>query len=251
LGLLAEAERVYNTDLSPEVRPVSAVRARVELANGNIVAARRWASGRGLGADDELSYLREYEHITLARVLVAGDPARSDHTSADDTIRLLERLLTAAEEGQRPGSAIEVLVLLSLALQARDSAAASAALEEALTRAEPEGHIRIFVNELPALTPLLRAFLGHDTVGDQARTLLAAAAPAATAAASHEGIVDELSNRELEVLRLLRTDLSGPAIARELWVSVNTLRTHTKNIYMKLGVNSRREAVRRAAELGL
>ena len=82
--------------------------------------------------------------------------------------------------------------------------------------------------------------------------LAAARAPSGSRSPSaRSGLVDELSSRELDVLRLLRSDLSGPDIARELHVSLNTLRTHTKNIYMKLGVNNRREAVRRAAELGL
>ena len=76
--------------------------------------------------------------------------------------------------------------------------------------------------------------------------------PARPAPDPHAGaLVDELSPRELDVLRLLRSDLSGPDIAAELYVSLNTLRTHTRNIYVKLGVNNRREAVRRAAELGL
>ena len=170
--------------------------------------------------------------------------------------RLLERLLAAAEEGRRTGSAIEILIVLSLAHQARgDHTAATAALEQALARAEPEGYVRIFVDELPALVPLLRAASRPGVAGDHARTVLAAAGRRGDAGppvgASRQGLVDELSNRELDVLRLLRSDLSGPDIARELVVSLNTVRTHTKNIYMKLGVNNRREAVRRAAELGL
>jgi LuxR family maltose regulon positive regulatory protein len=81
--------------------------------------------------------------------------------------------------------------------------------------------------------------------------VLAATRPPDVVAAPRAGLIDELSSRELEVLRILRSDLSGPDIARELHVSLNTLRTHTKNIYAKLGVNNRREAIRRAAELGL
>ena len=76
-------------------------------------------------------------------------------------------------------------------------------------------------------------------------------APVATHRAARSGLVDELSSRELDVLRLLRSDLSGPEIARELHVSMNTLRTHTKSIYTKLGATSRREAIRRATEHGL
>ena len=183
---------------------------------------RRWASERGLTADDDLSYVREYEHITLARVLLATHAADRDDRSADDAIRLLERLLAAAEEGQRTGSAIEILIVLALAHQARgDHTAATAALEQALARAEPEGYVRIFVDELPALAPLLRATSRQGVAGDHARQrargrtgrTLDAGPPAG---ASRQGLVDELSNRELDVLRLLRSDLSGPDIAREL-----------------------------------
>lgn len=257
LDLLDEAERVYNTDMSPPVRPAAAVQAQAQLATGDTAAPRRWASERGLGPDDDLSYVREYEHITLARVLLATHTPDRSNRSADDGRRLCERLLASAEEGRRTGSAIEILIVLALAQQAGgDHAAATAALEQALARAEPEGFIRIFVDELPGLAPLLRSISRPGGAGDHARKVLAAAPAAATDAAPpvatpRHGLVDELSNRELDVLRLLRSDLSGPDIARELVVSLNTVRTHTKNIYMKLGVTNRREAVTRAAELDL
>jgi LuxR family maltose regulon positive regulatory protein len=246
LALLHEAERAYNTDFSPAVRPVAAVKAQAELAAGATAVPDRWASGRGLSADDDLSYLREYEHITLARLLLA--------THAADAARLAERLLAAAEAGRRAGSVIEILIVLSLAHQARgDHQAATAAIEEALVRAEPEGYIRLFVEELPALAPLLRSVSRHGVAGEHARRVLAGAAvdPGPAGETPRPGLVDQLSSRELDVLRLLRSDLSGPDIARELDVSLNTVRTHTKSIYMKLGANNRREAVRRAAEFGL
>jgi LuxR family maltose regulon positive regulatory protein len=169
----------------------------------------------------------------------------------------LERLLVAAEHGGRAGSVIEILTVLSLAHHAQgDDAAASAALAQALARAEPERYVRIFVEDLPALAPLLRATAPEGVAGAHAQRVLAAAAiasaqegrPAGTAPAA---LIDELSSRELDVLRLLRSDLSGPDIARELVVSLHTVRSHTKNIYSKLGVNNRREAVTRAAELGI
>ena len=169
LALLDEAERAYNTDFSPAVRPVAAVKAQAQLADGDIAAPHRWASERGLSADDDLSYLREYEHITLARILLA--------TRAADATRLLERLLAAAEAGRRTGSVIEILIVLSLAHQARgDHRAATAAIEEALVRAEPEGYIRLFVDELPALAPLLRSVSRQGVAGDHARRVLAGAA---------------------------------------------------------------------------
>jgi LuxR family maltose regulon positive regulatory protein len=254
LDLLGAAEGVYNTDMSPPVRPVVAVKARAQLAAGDTAAPRQWVARRGLGPDDVLSYVREYEHITLARVLVAMHSADPGNRSAERARRLSERLLVAAEEGGRTGNVIEILIGLALARQAcGEHTVATAALELALAWAEPEGFVRIFVEELPALSPLLRSASTSGVVGDHARKVLAAATPNPTApvAPSGRGLVDELSTRELDVLRLLRSDLSGPDIARELVVSLNTVRTHTRNIYMKLGATNRREAVTRAAELGL
>jgi LuxR family maltose regulon positive regulatory protein len=254
IELLGEAERVYNTDMSPPVRPVSAVKAQALLAHGDLAAAQRWVSERGLSADDDLTYLREFEHITLARVLTARLATEHDGPSPGAAVGLLERLFTLADKGDRTGSAIEILIALSLAHQARgDGSAASATLEQALTLAAPESYVRIFVEDLPALTPLLRTTTPHTPAGAHAQRVLAAAPtlegrPIGTV---RDGLIDELSGRELDVLRLLRSDLSGPDIARELVVSLHTVRSHTKNIYLKLGVNNRREAVTRAAELGL
>ena len=242
--LLDEAALVYNTDFSPAVQPIAALKARVQLVHGDVVSALRWAADAGLTAEDDLSYVHEFEHITLARVLLARH--------ADEAIPLLDRLLAAAEEGQRGGSVIEILVLLALAHQARGDLQASAkALEQALVRAEPEGYVRVFADETPGLTTALRTASGRGAASQHARRVLAAASPGIPVAAARSGRVDELSSRELDVLHLLRSDLSGPDIARELLVSLNTMRTHTKSIYTKLGVNNRREAVRRAAELGL
>ena len=252
LELLEEAEPVYNTDFSPPVRPIAALKARVHLAQGDVPAAIRWANGRGLAADDELSYVLEFEHITFARTLLARHAADHNTDSIGDAIGLLGRLRTAAEEGHRTGSAIEILVLLALAHHAdHASPAATGALEEALALAEPEGHVRVFLDEGPTMTELLRSTTSRGAVNEHARKVLAATRPPDVVAAPRAGLIDELSSRELEVLRILRSDLSGPDIARELLVSLNTLRTHTKNIYAKLGVNNRREAIRRAAELGL
>ena len=97
--------------------PVPALTARVRVAQGEWGEALGWARERGLTADDDLSYLREFEHITLARVLLAGYAAERAERSIQEATRLLERLLQAAEEGQRTGSVIEILVLQSLARQ--------------------------------------------------------------------------------------------------------------------------------------
>jgi LuxR family maltose regulon positive regulatory protein len=245
--LLDEAEPVYDTDFSPEVEPVPAVRARVYLAQGRIDEARRWAHERHLTADDPLTYVREYEHVTLARILFAD--TRPDKEQAN---RLLDRLLAAAEDGKRGSTVIELLILQSLSRHANgERSAAHDALDRALTLAEPEGYVRLFLDEGPPMLALLADGAERATSPAYGRRLLEEATATEPTQAARQGLVDPLSERELDVLRLLRSDLDGPAIARELVVSLNTMRTHTKAIFSKLGVNSRRTAVRRADELGL
>ena len=243
LALLAEAERRYDTDYSPKARPVTATTARIRLMAGDIPGAEQWAVDSGVGSDDEPAYLRDYEQLTFARLLLAtGRPA--------EAIGLLRRLLAAAQAGRREGNVVEALALLALAhAAAADTAQALTALEESLTRAQAEGFVRIFLDAGAPMKALLKTAVRHGRAADQAATVLAA--EEAVLRPAQQGLVDELSSRELDVLRLLRSDLSGPEIAAELGVSLNTVRTHTKNIFMKLGVNSRRAAVRRADELGL
>jgi LuxR family maltose regulon positive regulatory protein len=246
LALLEEAGRRFDNDFSPVVRPLPAVVARLRLRMGDEAAALRWAGERGIGADDALAFATQFEHATLARILLRrGDPAAGP---------LVDRLLAAAREGGREGGVVELLVLRAIAERGRgDAPAALATLEEALLRAEPEGWVRAFLDEGAPVVELLRTAAGGGPAREQARRVLAHDAPRAPSAgdASAPGLAEDLSDREREVLRLLRSDLSGPDIARELVVSLNTVRTHTKHIYAKLGVNSRRAAVRRAAELGL
>ncbi|TDW77439.1 LuxR C-terminal-related transcriptional regulator [Kribbella pratensis] len=226
LNLLDAAITVYVGDFSPNVRPLTAVRARLLIRQGDLSAAQEWADS----VPDELSYLHEYEHITAARLMMA---------QRKDAVPLLERLRAAAED--RTGSLIEILVLQALA--GRDPAA----LERALTLAEPEGYVRVFVAEgEPMLTMLQRLRPASAYVR---RLLDAARQP--TRVSTPQTLLDPLSDRELDVLRLLTSELDGPSIARELVVSLNTVRTHTKHIYTKLGVNNRRAAIRRAHQLGL
>jgi LuxR family maltose regulon positive regulatory protein len=252
LDLLNEAERVYVGDFFPNVRPVPALRARVWIAQGSLGEALGWAREQGLSVDDDLSYLREFEHITLARVLMARYQDERAERSAREAIRLLDRLLRAAEEGERAGSVIEILVLRALAYQRHgDIPAALSCLERAVTLAEPEGYVRVFVDEGPPMASLLRVAAKQQAAGNYVRQLLAAATETEQNGPVKQALIEPLSERELDVLRLLGTELDGPAIARELMVSLNTVRTHTKHIYAKLAVTNRRAAVRRAAELDL
>jgi LuxR family maltose regulon positive regulatory protein len=243
VALLDEAERLYVSDFFPHVRPVAAMRARVWISQGRLEEALRWKSDRGLGVGDELSYLREFEHITLARLLLA------QNTIDDDAPGFLERLLEEAIHGSRTGSVIEISVLQALAH--RGATEALIPLERALSLAEPEGYVRLFVEGGERIAALLKAALKRGIAPAYTRKLLAAFGPPETKAPAHPDLIEPLSDRELDVLRLLRSDLGGPEIARELRISINTMRTHTKNIFEKLAVNNRRSAVHRAEELNL
>ncbi len=260
--LLDDAESVYAGDFFPNVRPIQAIRARVRISQGREAEALAWARGRGLSVDDDPAYLAEYEHTTLALALVAQAVRLRDDAALADAARLLERLRVAAETGGRTGSLIEILVVEALAQQARgDGVSALDALRRAVTLAAPEGYIGSFANVGDPLAGPLKALAKEGNAPGYVRRILAAIGAASDGpygAGSHgagqrgeQGLIEPLSARELDVLRLLRSELAGPEIARELFVSVNTLRTHTKSIFAKLGVNNRRAAVRAADELGL
>ena len=175
LDLLDEAERLYVSDFFPNVRPVAAWKTRVWVAQGRLGEALGWAREQGLSVDDDLSYLREFEHITLARVLLARYKSDRADRSILEAMGLLERLLQAAEEGERTGSVIEILVLQALAHQTQgDIPAALVPLERALTLAEPEGYVRMFVDEGPPMAVLLEEAAKHGIAPNYVRQLLTA-----------------------------------------------------------------------------
>ncbi|MGD9002543.1 MAG: LuxR C-terminal-related transcriptional regulator, partial [Anaerolineae bacterium] len=240
-------------------RWVEDCQVRLWLAEGNLDAAVRWADQSGLRADDEVSFLRELERIILARVLVARGQDQPRERYLSDALDLLARLLEAAETAGWMGKAIEILVLQALAFQGEgDIDRALLALERALTLAEPQGYIRTFVDEGRPMAALLREAVARGMAQGYADRLFDAfgdgesESPARSPEDSQAfTLLDPLTDRELEVLRLLPTSLSGPEMATELVVSVNTLKTHIKRIYSKLNVHSRYEAIDRARELGL
>jgi LuxR family maltose regulon positive regulatory protein len=247
LELLAEAERRYTSDFGPNVRPIAAMMARVFIRQERLGEALAWARRHNVVAEDALSYVREFEHITLARLLLAQG-------CAPDALALLDRLLLAAEDGGRTGSVIEILVLQALAQQSGGQMrAALVPLERALRLADPEGYVRVFVDEGSPMAALLQAAARQDIAPKYVRQLLASNGEPRNRAPSEQGSIklEPLSERELDVLRLLASELDGPDIARELTVSLSTMRTHTRSIFNKLEVNNRRAAVRRAQEIGL
>ncbi len=251
LVLLQDAERVFVSEYYPVIRPIPAQVARIHASHGRLREAGAWVRERGLSVDDDLSYVGEYEHISLARVLLAQGAWTHDPRPIQQAVGLLERLRVAAETGGRWRSVVEILILQALAHH--DRAPGSIALEplaRALSLAEPEGYVRMFILEGVPMAALLVAASRRGIEPEYVRRLLHASAIGERPATSQR-LVEPLSERELDVLRLLASDLDGPAIAQELVVALSTVRTHTKSIYAKLDVNSRRAAVRRGEELGL
>ncbi|MCU1472526.1 LuxR C-terminal-related transcriptional regulator [Amnibacterium sp.] len=245
IGFLDRAEPLYHGGFFPDVRPIGAMRARIWIAEGDLQAAADWARTRDLSPVDEAEYRREFEHLTLARLLLAsGTPG--------EAVGLLARVRDDAESAGRGGSLLEIRMLQALARRAEgDVPQATALLAEALTSApEAAGYAQLFLNEGATMADLLRRLAEGGGPGSQVAAQLRRADGSVTpgAAPSHAGV---LSERELQVLRLLDTELSGPEIARQLFVSQNTLRSHTKHIFTKLDVGSRRAAVVRGRERGL
>ncbi|MGB5972070.1 MAG: LuxR C-terminal-related transcriptional regulator [Nodosilinea sp.] len=261
LDQLHEAARLYRRSPVPNVRPIEALKVRWWLQQGKLAEALSWVRECGWSVDDPPSYLREYEHLTLARVAIAQYRRDGTDEVIHQVIGLLTQLLAAAEAQERTGSSIKILVMLALAGEAQeDISAAIVSLERALTLAEPEGHVRIFAECGTPMARLLREVMTRDITPTYTWQLLAALetwgcpqaeAPTAAGVPAPQPLIEPLSQREREVLRLLNTELSGPEIACELIVALSTVRTHTKRIYRKLNVTNRRAAVKRATELEL
>ena len=269
LDLLDEAKRLYVRNLVPDIRPIEALKARVYVRQGRLTEALSWARERGVSVDDDLSYLHEFEHVTLARVLIARYKSDLVDGSIHEALELLEHLLQTAEEDRRMGSVIEILVLQALAQEAQGNIpAALVSLERALTLAEPEGYVQIFVDEGRPMARLLYEALSREIAPDYTRRLLAAfpiAEPEQvkpsktqskirnldTGTQAISEIVEPLSERELEVLELIAEGLTNQEIAARLFLSLHTIKVHARNIYGKLGVHNRTQAVTRARALGL
>jgi len=248
-------EDAYRTVPAPDVvslhNPVPAERARLLLAQGAVPAVADWAAQRGLGDTDEPTYARELEYLVLARLLVArGEPDRAT--------RLLARLRAAAEAAGRTGSVIQVLaVQATAAAAAGDRAGALARLSDALALGRPEGYVRVFADEGSTMAGLLRTVLESgrradtEVPNEYVRRLLPAFRHAPAVAAGAPALVEPLTGRELEVLRMLASGRSNRRIADELVVTVDTVKKHVTHIFWKLGADNRTQAVALARDLGL
>jgi len=255
--LLLQADQALQGHIisPPTVNTVKAFQARLWIRQGNLEAARRWAQeyqARPSHVPGYPGYLRQTEGATWARVLNA-------QVKPGAAILLLDSLLQVAEAAGQTGNVIELLALKALALQVQGQPAqAMTALERALTLAEPEGYLRIFVDEGEPMKLLLQRMKAEDgRMKEYIGNLLAAFGKQPASADLHpsslrpQPLVEPLSERELEVLRLIADGFSNAEIASKLVIAQGTVKRHINNIYGKLGVASRTQAVARSRELGL
>ncbi|MCB9162287.1 MAG: AAA family ATPase [Caldilineaceae bacterium] len=256
LELLNRADQASAQPAQGDLRPLAAWRTRLLLRQGNLPGALAWVRTRGLKADDACSYRTEFEHITLARVRMAEYAGGRAPQALHEALDLLARLLDAAEAGGRDGSVIEILVLQARAHQEGDDIpAAVPALMRALALAEPQGYVHIFAAEGRPMQTLLAECLAGGADASYVTRLLAAITPTPdgelAAPAANQLLVEPLSARELDVLHLLDAGYSNQAIADELVIAVSTVKKHVNNIFGKLGVTSRTQAVSHARKLAL
>jgi LuxR family transcriptional regulator, maltose regulon positive regulatory protein len=256
-------EALQGNIVSPTAVSIAkAFQARLWLLQGNLDGADAWARRCSARPGDVSGLQRGIEATTLARILIARG-------QADQAISWLDPLIAAAEKAGMVSIAIESLALRALALQkaGRESEAAVTLLR-ALAPAEEEGFVRTFVDEGGAMERLLRQ-LGEDpnrrdSSGERgvspayiAKLLdalgggsgISEGVGSLARAGAGPPLFERLSEREIEVLRLLATGLTNPEIARELVIEVSTVRSHVKSIYGKLDAHSRHEAVERARAL--
>lgn len=259
LDLLDDAQRFYARSLIPYTRPIVALKVRIYLKQGRLSNAQEWVREHGVSVDDDLSYLREFEHITLARVLLAEYQVNRKEGIIRDALSLLKRLMKPAEDQKRMGSMLEILITTALAYNAQRSISQTfASLERALTLARPEGYFRIFVNEGESMRSLLLDFRGslekqprskdHELTGYVDKLLSAYTKPIDV---QQSKLIEPLSKRELEILQLIAQGLSNREISKRLFLALNTVKGHNRIIFDKLQVQRRTEAVARARELDL
>jgi LuxR family maltose regulon positive regulatory protein len=244
-----------NFDLPPwMIHVVSAYKGRIMLDTGELSAASQWVEKRGLDIKDKLAARSDPEHVILARFLIAQNKPQ-------DAEKLLSRMIKNAEKYQRIATAIEMRLVRILALYAQAKIdLAIEELKQCLVLGEKAGFVHVFTMEGQILARLLTKILEDDKLAKTAQSTpyskkfinkILAAFQGAKPTKKMGGLTEPLSDRELEVLQQIAQGLTNQEIAEKLFISLNTVRTHTKNINNKLNVHSRTQATARAKKLGL
>lgn len=248
LMFLNEAGRVYVRTPIPNLRPVEAMQARIHIKQNHLNKAQAWAHQSGLSLQDKPIFLNEFGYLTFARIMLAEN---QNDRHFQTMLHMLDALVKQAESANHLRSRIDILITQALAYSAKDSTKALAALEQALTLAEPEGYLRLFVDEGKPMAELLSKFKSSK-LQQYANRILAALTPSIQPASFNiQPLIDPLSERELEVLRLIAQGLSNQEITQKLVVALSTVKGHNLRIFAKLQAKSRTEAVARARELGI
>jgi len=246
LDAMARAKKLSGDMVWPSW--VEALDVKMQWSAGNLAAVSAWARDFETRQTTlELDLLNVAIYLMLARAWMTG----GRWAEARDLLRQVWDVVGATETIKRK---LEALILLALTYAGnQQSQKASETLEEALAQAEPEGYVRVFLDEGPGIVPLLQAIPLHSPWRGYARHLLAeyARTDAVKYPAQPGDLVEPLSARELEILHLLETSMDIQQIAAHLFVAASTVRTHVRNLYAKLGVNRRMEAIERARELKL
>jgi LuxR family maltose regulon positive regulatory protein len=258
LKAIRDAEHTANDLTSWAIIAMESTKARLHLKQGDMAAASRWALENRVEREDELSFQHMSDYITLAGILVAQGVVRDQYGLAEAST-LLARLLDMASDAGAIGHVIEILVLQAMACQAQGALdEALDSLTRALALGEPAGAIRTFVEAGPPMVGLLKEAAVRGIAVDYVARLLAAFKGEGAGSphtglfgTGHDTLVEPLSERELEVLRLIVAGLSNKEIAEELVLAIGTVKKHINNIYGKLGVSRRAQAIRRAQELVL
>jgi LuxR family maltose regulon positive regulatory protein len=254
LDLLDEAEGIYYATPVPNVRPTAAYKAGIWIEQGHIDKALAWAREKNLSLDTDVTFLNEFQLITLTRIYIAQASRKGDNIPINEVDDLLARLADAAEFGARFGSMIEILILQARLQQIKnDMSSALKFLQHAISLAEPQGYIRIFVDEGKPMQQLLTEAQSRQIMPGYVKTLLSAfdSNQQSIMANASQALIEPLSERELEVLQLIAEGLSNRQISERLFLALSTIKGHNRNIFDKLGVKRRTEAVARASELDL
>ncbi|MDZ8140750.1 MAG: LuxR C-terminal-related transcriptional regulator [Nostoc sp. DedQUE04] len=239
--------------LWPTILTVEACKVRLYLAEGNLDSAIAWVEKSNLSVEGELRYSiteqcptgSELDYLTYARVLLA-------YGQLQDALRLLTRLHEFAQTGGRTIRVMETLLLQALVLQAQgDREESLNYLNQALNISRQGNYIRLFLDEGKPMAELLQHALSNNVHSPEVNCLLAAFGLEQNKSVSVSALIEPLTDRELEVLDYLATGMSNQAIADQLFVSLAAVKWHARNIYGKLEVNNRTQAVAKARELGL
>jgi len=251
-AIIQEVEE-YGWDRLPQwiVVEIRSWQVRLWLAQGKIEQTSQWFAEQGLEVTGNPDRSNERKYMAFVRFLIStGHPS--------DTLDLLDQLYSNANDCGHISIVIEILNLRALAMQAAgDTQQAIKILEQSLSLAEPRGFLSTFVNEGPPMAKLLYEALSNGIFPDFIQRLLAAFPTEKTEPSkknpphSQEELIEPLSDRELEVLQLFAEGLSRKEIAARLFISLNTVKAHTRNIFQKFGVRSQLQAVTKARMLGI